>query len=117
MQQSFRPEFLNRVDDIIVFDALTPTDLRRIVEIQLGGLRRRLAERRVTLHLTAAALDKLAHDGYDPAFGARPLKRVISRQIETPLAKEILAGQVPDNSSLNIDYDGERFSFVVGALN
>ncbi|AZI42152.1 ATP-dependent chaperone ClpB [Deinococcus psychrotolerans] len=117
LQQNFRPEFLNRVDDIIVFDALTPTDLRRIVEIQLGGLRRRLAERRVSLNLTSAALDKLAHDGYDPAFGARPLKRVIARQIETPLAKEILAGQVPDNSSLNIDYDGERFGFGVGALN
>ncbi|GAA4017424.1 ATP-dependent chaperone ClpB [Deinococcus rubellus] len=117
LQQSFRPEFLNRVDDIIVFDALTPTDLRRIVEIQMGGLRRRLAERRVTLNLTSAALDKLALDGYDPAFGARPLKRVISRQIETPLAKEILAGQVPDNSSLNIDYDGEKFGFGVGALN
>ncbi|WP_161880273.1 ATP-dependent chaperone ClpB [Deinococcus alpinitundrae] len=117
LQQGFRPEFLNRIDDIIVFDALTPSDLRRIVEIQLGGLRRRLAERRVTLNLTPAALDKLAHDGYDPAFGARPLKRVISRQIETPLAKDILAGQVPDNTSLNIDYDGERFGFKVGALN
>ncbi|TSA86073.1 ATP-dependent chaperone ClpB [Deinococcus detaillensis] len=117
LQQNFRPEFLNRVDDIIVFDALTPTDLRRIVEIQLGGLRRRLAERRVSLNLTSAALDKLAHDGYDPAFGARPLKRVIASQIETPLAKEILAGQVPDNSSLNIDYDGERFGFKVGSLN
>ena len=70
LQQNFRPEFLNRVDDIIVFDALTPNDLRRIVEIQLGGLRRRLAERRVTLNVTSAALDKLAHDGYDPAFGA-----------------------------------------------
>ncbi|AWN23535.1 ATP-dependent chaperone ClpB [Deinococcus irradiatisoli] len=117
LQQNFRPEFLNRVDDIIVFDALTPTDLRRIVEIQLGGLRRRLAERRVTLHLSSAALDKLAHDGYDPAFGARPLRRVIARELETPLAKEILAGQVPDNSSLNVDYDGERFGFGVGALN
>ncbi|WP_420596894.1 ATP-dependent chaperone ClpB [Deinococcus sp.] len=117
LQQSFRPEFLNRVDDIIVFDALTPTDLRRIVEIQLGGLRRRLAERRVTLNVTPAALDKLAHDGYDPAFGARPLKRTISRQIETPLSKQILAGQVPDNSSLNIDYDGEGYQFTAGALN
>ena len=117
LQQSFRPEFLNRVDDIIVFDALTPNDLRRIVEIQLGGLRRRLSERRVTLNVTPAALDKLAHDGYDPTFGARPLKRTISRQIETPLSKQILAGQVPDNSSLNIDYDGEGYQFTAGALN
>ena len=117
LNSQFRPEFLNRVDDIIVFDALTPGDLRRIVEIQLGGLRKRLVERRVTLNLTGAALDKLAHDGYDPAFGARPLKRVIAREIETPLAKEILSGRVPDNSSLNVDYLDGRFGFGVGALN
>ncbi|WP_293913817.1 ATP-dependent chaperone ClpB [Deinococcus sp.] len=117
LNNQFRPEFLNRVDDIIVFDALTPGDLRRIVEIQLGSLRRRLVERRVTLNLTGAALDKLAHDGYDPAFGARPLKRVIAREIETPLAKEILSGRVPDNSSLNVDYVDGRFGFGVGALN
>jgi ATP-dependent Clp protease ATP-binding subunit ClpB len=117
LNNQFRPEFLNRVDDIIVFDALTPGDLRRIVDIQLGGLRKRLVERRVTLNLTGAALDKLAHDGYDPAFGARPLKRVIAREIETPLAKEILSGRVPDNSSLNIDYVDGRFGFGVGALN
>ncbi|GGR91557.1 ATP-dependent chaperone ClpB [Deinococcus sedimenti] len=117
LQGHFRPEFLNRVDDIIVFDALTAADLHRIVDIQMRGLIRRLAERRVSLHLSAAAKDRLAQIGYDPAFGARPLKRAISREIETPLAREILQGNVPDSSSLNVDYDGTNFTFQTGALN
>ncbi|WP_345452513.1 ATP-dependent chaperone ClpB [Deinococcus aluminii] len=116
LQAHFRPEFLNRIDDIIVFDALTPADLHKIVEIQLSGLRRRLAERRVTLHLTDATKDKLAQIGYDPAFGARPLKRVIAREIETPLAREILQGQVPEGSTLTVDYDGNKFRFETGVL-
>ncbi|PNY82660.1 ATP-dependent chaperone ClpB [Deinococcus koreensis] len=117
LNSHFRPEFLNRVDDIIVFDALTQADLTRIVEIQLDSLRKRLADRRVTLHLTEAAKQRLAEVGYDPAFGARPLRRAISREIETPLAREILQGHVPDNSSLNVEYDGSRFSFQTGVLN
>ena len=117
LQRHFRPEFLNRIDDIIVFDALNRTDLRRIVDIQLGGLRRRLAERRVSLHLSGAAQDRLAEVGYDPAFGARPLRRAISKEIETPLSREILAGNVHDGSSLNVDYDGGRFVFEAGVLN
>ncbi|MEW6422041.1 MAG: ATP-dependent chaperone ClpB [Deinococcota bacterium] len=116
LQAHFRPEFLNRIDDIIVFDALTPANLHKIVDIQLGGLRRRLAERRVTLHLTDAAKDKLAQIGYDPAFGARPLKRVIAREIETPLAREILQGRVPEGSTLTVDYDGNQFRFETGVL-
>ncbi|WP_019585585.1 ATP-dependent chaperone ClpB [Deinococcus apachensis] len=115
--QNFRPEFLNRVDDIIVFDALTPADLHKIVDIQMTGLRKRLAERRVTLHLTEAAKDHLAQVGYDPAFGARPLKRAIAREIETPLAREILVGRVPEGSSLTVDYDGQKFDFETGVLN
>ncbi|MHA0041434.1 ATP-dependent chaperone ClpB [Deinococcus sp. PEB2-63] len=117
LQGHFRPEFLNRVDDIIVFDALTAADLHKIVDIQMRGLIRRLAERRVSLHLTGAAKDRLAQIGYDPAFGARPLKRAISREIETPLAREILQGNVPDSSSLTVDYDGTNFTFQTGALN
>ncbi|GHF99775.1 chaperone protein ClpB [Deinococcus piscis] len=113
----FRPEFLNRVDDIIVFDALTAENLRQIVDIQLGGLRSRLAERRVTLNLSDAAKDRLAQVGYDPAFGARPLKRAISREIETPLARRILSGEVPDNSVLNVGYENGEFTFETGALN
>ncbi|AKH17983.1 ATP-dependent chaperone ClpB [Deinococcus soli (ex Cha et al. 2016)] len=117
LQGHFRPEFLNRVDDIIVFDALTAADLHKIVDIQMRGLIRRLAERRVSLHLSGAAKDRLAQIGYDPAFGARPLKRAISREIETPLAREILQGNVPDSSSLTVDYDGTNFTFQTGALN
>ncbi|WP_261663616.1 ATP-dependent chaperone ClpB [Deinococcus sp. Marseille-Q6407] len=117
LREHFRPEFLNRVDDIIVFDALTADNLRQIVDIQLGGLRQRLAERRVALHLTDAAKDQLASVGYDPAFGARPLKRAISREIETPLARRILSGEVPDNSVLNVDYQNGNFTFGSGSLN
>ncbi|MCP2013453.1 ATP-dependent Clp protease ATP-binding subunit ClpB [Deinococcus sp. HSC-46F16] len=117
LRGEFRPEFLNRVDDIIVFDALTPADLHRIVDIQTQGLRRRLAERRVALHLTDTAKDRLAQIGYDPAFGARPLKRAIAREIETPLAREILSGHVTDGSSLTVDYDGQGFRFETGVLN
>ncbi|MFT2718492.1 ATP-dependent chaperone ClpB [Deinococcus sp. A31D244] len=117
LQGHFRPEFLNRVDDIIVFDALTAADLHRIVDIQMRGLIKRLAERRVSLHLSGAAKDRLAQIGYDPAFGARPLRRAISREIETPLAREILQGHVPDNTSLNVDFDGTNFQFQIGALN
>ena len=117
LQGHFRPEFLNRVDDIIVFDALSPADLRKIVDIQMTGLRRRLTERRVTLHLSDGAKNKLAEIGYDPAFGARPLKRAIAREIETPLAREILSGRVPDGSVLNVDHGDGGFSFSTGALN
>ncbi|MBZ9751600.1 ATP-dependent chaperone ClpB [Deinococcus sp. HMF7604] len=117
LQGHFRPEFLNRVDDIIVFDALTAADLHKIVDIQMRGLIKRLAERRISLHLMPAAKDRLAEVGYDPAFGARPLRRAISREIETPLAREILQGNVPDSSSLTVDYDGSAFQFQTGALN
>ncbi len=113
----FRPEFLNRVDDIIVFDALTAGDLHKIVDIQMGSLRKRLAERRITLHLSDSAKDKLAELGYDPAYGARPLKRTISQYVETPLAREILSGKVSDGSVLNVDYGDGEFKFGTGALN
>ena len=117
LRSEFRPEFLNRVDDIIVFDALTQKDLHQIVDIQLSSLRKRLQERRVTLHLSDHAKDKLAELGYDPAYGARPLKRAISQYIETPLAREILQGKVPDGSVLNVDYSDGGFQFSAGSLN
>ncbi len=117
LQGAFRPEFLNRVDDIIVFDALTAADLHRIVDIQLRGLRGRLAERRVALHLTGAAQDHLAQVGFDPNYGARPLKRAIAREIETPLAREILAGKVSDGSSLNLDYRDGKIQFDNALVN
>ncbi|MBB6100046.1 ATP-dependent Clp protease ATP-binding subunit ClpB [Deinobacterium chartae] len=117
LQRQFRPEFLNRVDDIIVFDALSQSDLEHIVEIQLSGLRGRLAERRVGLHLTPEAKAYLTRVGYDPAYGARPLKRVISREIETLLARDILAGRVPDGTQLTLGYQNGRLSFDMALTN
>jgi ATP-dependent Clp protease ATP-binding subunit ClpB len=91
--QHFRPEFVNRIDDIVVFHPLAREHLRRIVEIQVGYLRRRLAERDMALEFDAAALDQLGEAGFDPVYGARPLKRAIQRDLENPLAQRILAGE------------------------
>ncbi len=117
LQREFRPEFLNRVDDIVIFEALSIHQMREIVDVQLNGLRSRLAERRVTLELTNAAKDHLAGVGYDPAYGARPLKRAIGRELETPLAKKILAGEVQDNSSLSIDFVDGHWNFGSRSVN
>jgi ATP-dependent Clp protease ATP-binding subunit ClpB len=105
VRKHFRPEFLNRIDEIIVFHALTEPQLKKIVEIQLGRLRERLAERKITLELTDAARTHIVRAGYDPAYGARPLKRVIQKEVETELAKRLLAGQVRDGQTVVVDYD------------
>ena len=99
----FKPEFVNRIDDIVRFRSLTEADLGRIVEIQLGRLRDRLAARRIALVVTSEAARKIAHDGYDPAFGARPLKRVIQREIGDRVAVAILEGKVGDGDTVTID--------------
>jgi ATP-dependent Clp protease ATP-binding subunit ClpB len=101
----FRPEFLNRVDETIVFHALTEQHLKEIVEIQLNGLRKRLADRHIELELTDGARGHLVRSGYDPAYGARPLKRAIQREIETPLARRILGGEVRDGHHIVVDVD------------
>jgi ATP-dependent Clp protease ATP-binding subunit ClpB len=104
----FRPEFINRVDEIVRFRALAESDLEGIVAIQLDHLRSRLAERRITLAVTDAAMAKLAHDGYDAAFGARPLKRLIQKQVGDRLAMGILEGKVAEGDSVTLDVaDGE----------
>jgi ATP-dependent Clp protease ATP-binding subunit ClpB len=105
LRQSFRPEFLNRLDEIIVFHALSEEHLKQIVEIQLAGLRARLEERHIQLELTDAARTRLVRTGYDPNYGARPLKRAIQREIETPLAKRILAGEIRGGQTVRIDAD------------
>jgi len=107
LRRQFRPEFLNRVDEIVVFRALTEAELARIVEIQLEGLRRRLADRRITLEVTDAAKAQLARAGYDPVFGARPLKRVIQRDVETPVARLIVAGKVREGGTVRVDAAGD----------
>jgi ATP-dependent Clp protease ATP-binding subunit ClpB len=101
----FRPEFLNRLDEIIVFHALSEEDLKKIVEIQLAGLRARLEERHITLKLTEAARTRLVREGYDPVYGARPLKRAIQREVETPLARRLLGGEVRPGQSVVVDID------------
>jgi len=104
LRQHFRPEFLNRIDDIITFHRLTREDLVRIVEIQLEHLRKLLAERKLTLVLTEAAKQHLAEVGYDPAFGARPLKRVIQRELQDPLAMQLLSGKFREGDTIEVDY-------------
>jgi len=100
LRHSFRPEFLNRVDEIIVFHALSEKHLKEIVEIQLSGLRHRLEERHITLTLTDEARAHLVQSGYDPTYGARPLKRAIQKQIETRLGRMIIKGEVRDHENI-----------------
>ena len=109
----FKPEFINRVDDIIRFRALTEDDLSRIVGIQLNHLRKRMAERRLTLNVTDAAMAQLAHDGYDPSFGARPLKRVIQREISDPAALLILEGKAVEGDTVTVDSVDGRITVAV----
>jgi ATP-dependent Clp protease ATP-binding subunit ClpB len=111
MRQHFRPEFLNRVDEIVIFHSLTSAHLKEIVEIQLERLRGLLKERRIDLELTDAAKEQIVTDGYDPAYGARPLKRAIQHLVADPLAGEILNGRIPDGSRVLVDGDGERLTF------
>jgi ATP-dependent Clp protease ATP-binding subunit ClpB len=108
LRKRFRPEFLNRIDEIVVFHTLTEADLTKIVEIQLGNLRKRLAERKVTLALTESAKRHIVRTGSDLAYGARPLKRAIQKEIETPLARLLLKGEVPDGGGVTVDYDDAR---------
>ena len=103
VQQHFRPEFVNRIDDIIVFHPLGSEQIRAIVDIQLAGLRARLAERDMTLTLSLAARDQLGEAGFDPVYGARPLKRAIQQQVENPLAESILRGQFGPGDTVAVD--------------
>ncbi len=103
LKTRFRPEFLNRLDDVLEFSSLDKEHLRRIVEVQLASVRKRLAERRVELSLTDAAKDLLAKEGYDPAYGARPLKRAISRLVIDPIARMLLTGEVRDGQRISAD--------------
>ncbi len=105
LKKFFRPEFLNRVEDIIVFHGLNEEHLKQIVEIQLRGVRKRLEERKITLTLTDAAREHLVRIGNDPTYGARPLKRAITSEVETPLAKQLLMGTVKEGESVLADYD------------
>jgi len=107
----FRPEFINRVDDLVVFHPLDRDQIRLIAGIQLGMLRMRLESAGLKMDITDAALDLLAEAGFDPVYGARPLKRAIQQEIENPLAQNILAGAFKAGETVNIDVKDGRFSF------
>src|SRR5258708_1430968 len=112
LRLTFRPEFLNRIDEIVTFRALGPEQIEKIVDIQMRDLRRRLAERKITIELTDEARKTLAERGYDPVFGARPLKRALQRMIENPLAVEVLAGKFREGDHVIVDTrDRETFTF------
>jgi ATP-dependent Clp protease ATP-binding subunit ClpB len=113
LNELFRPEFLNRVDEIITFHRLTESELKKIVDIQVAGLRGRLAERHIELVLTDAARERLVKVGYDPAFGARPLKRAIQKEIETPLARKLVAGEIRDGQKVLIDAPDREMTIEV----
>jgi ATP-dependent Clp protease ATP-binding subunit ClpB len=104
----FRPEFLNRIDETVIFDRLGQDDLRAIVDVQLERLRRRLEERDLELHVTDDGKDLLARLGYDPIYGARPLKRVIRTALEDPMALALLEGRIRDGQVVEVGADGEQ---------
>lgn len=108
LREHFRPEFLNRIDETVVFHALSENDLRKIIDIQLQRLLKRLDERHITLELSDSARKHLLATGYDPAYGARPLKRAIQRELETPLSRNLLAGKIRDGQNVIAEFDDEQ---------
>lgn len=112
LRAHFRPEFLNRIDEIIFFNTLSREDIKRIVDIQIENLKQRLAERSITIEVTDEAKDLLATEGYDPVYGARPLKRTIQRKIQDPLAMKILQGEIHDGDLVKIDAVGGEITFT-----
>jgi ATP-dependent Clp protease ATP-binding subunit ClpB len=113
LRAHFRPEFLNRVDEIVVFHSLDRAQLRQIVDLHAESLRRMLADREIGLVLTDAARDALAEEGYDPQFGARPLKRTLQRRVQNPLAMRLLRGEYKEGQTVRVDYANGEFTFAV----
>jgi ATP-dependent Clp protease ATP-binding subunit ClpB len=117
MRHHFRPEFLNRVDEVIVFHSLSEEHLKEIIEIHLGLVRQRLADRHIDLELSDEAKAHLVRVGYEPAYGARPLKRAIQKEVETPLGRLILQGEVREGQKVKVDYDGDKgLVFITDAV-
>src|SRR5262249_19228915 len=115
VRTTFKPEFLNRLDDVIIFDALTTEDLSRIVDLQVSRLARRLADRRLTLNVTPAAREWLAVTGFDPLYGARPLRRLVQSAIGDQLAHALLAGEIVDGDVVRVDQDPAADALTVTA--
>jgi ATP-dependent Clp protease ATP-binding subunit ClpB len=114
VRNHFRPEFLNRVDEIILFHPLGRSHMGAIVDIQLAGLVKRLAERKVTVHLTGEARARLVEEGYDPVYGARPLKRTIQRRLLDPLAMKVLEGAFREGDTVDVGVANGELTFAVG---
>jgi ATP-dependent Clp protease ATP-binding subunit ClpB len=108
----FRPEFINRIDETVVFHPLAQDQIRGIAEIQLGALRKRLAERDLTLEISDAFMERLVSAGFDPVYGARPLKRAIQQELENPLAQRILSGEFEPGATIRIDLEEDRPVFA-----
>ena len=114
MKHRFKPEFLNRIDDIIVFKSLGKDSVKNIVSLILEDINKKLKEQFIKIKFTDSALDFIVEEAYDPAYGARPLRRFIQKDIETNLSKMILANQVPENSTVTIDSNGEKLIYNIG---
>jgi ATP-dependent Clp protease ATP-binding subunit ClpB len=115
VRQRFRPEFINRVDDLVVFHPLSQDDVAKIAEIQFDVLRARLADQDLAIELDAAAVSALVEEGYDPVYGARPLKRVIQKRIENPLAQRILGGDFTPGGTVHVSFMDGAFAFEAEA--
>jgi ATP-dependent Clp protease ATP-binding subunit ClpB len=115
VRATFKPEFLNRLDDVIIFDALTTEELSEIVDLQVATLARRLGDRRLTLTVTPAAREWLAVTGFDPVYGARPLRRLIQSAIGDRLARALLSGEIADGDQVIVDLDEASDSLTVRA--
>ena len=111
VRQHFRPEFINRIDEVVVFHGLDAKHIRDISVIQLKSLEKRLAERDLKLEVSEAALDELAKVGFDPLYGARPLKRAIQQKLENPIAKRVLEGRYAPNETIPVDFRDGHFTF------
>jgi len=116
LRTHFRPEFLNRVDDIVLFRSLTLSELKRIVDLQLDLLRVRLAERNIEIDLTDGAKEHIAREGYDPIYGARPMKRFLQRRVETPLSRKLISGEITDGSHISVEFRAGELVFTSSKL-
>jgi ATP-dependent Clp protease ATP-binding subunit ClpB len=116
LRAQFRPEFLNRVDEVVLFKPLTRAEIKQIVDLQLGQIRQRLTERHIDLELTEAAKEYVAREGYDPVYGARPLKRYLQRQVETVLSRKLLSGEIGDNSRVTVNLKQGALTFESSPL-
>jgi ATP-dependent Clp protease ATP-binding subunit ClpB len=115
LRRHFRPEFLNRVDDIVMFKPLTREEIKAIIDLQVLDLRKRLADRHITLELTESAREFIAREAYDPVYGARPLKRYLQHEVETRLGRALIGGEIRDGAAITVDAQSD--SLTVEAKN